>query len=66
MKNNVEENQSNSKWDISTSVILKKYEKTQDLLPLKHIAKKYMEYSQEGNSSPIICWIYDTYNAKET
>ena len=35
----------------------------QYILPLRHMAKKYMESSQERKSSLISCSLYDTYNA---
>ena len=64
MKTNVDENQSNPKWDVSTSVKFKKFiTKHQYRPPLRHMKKNDMESIQEGKSLSISCWLYDTSNA---
>ena len=60
MTTNIDDTPPNTKWYFSTSVPFKTLiTEHQYWLSLRHMEKNDMEYSQEGKSLSISCWLYD-------
>ena len=67
IKTNVNDTPYNPKCGVSTIVPFKTLiTQHQDWFLLRHMAKKDTEFIQDGKSSSILCWLYDTSNTKET